>query len=65
MRKSTQATPLGSTQRVRALSLRPASKTTATLAGHAVEFCINAEDPKKDFLPSPGEVMVVEVPAPW
>jgi acetyl-CoA carboxylase biotin carboxylase subunit len=33
-----------------------------SLAGHAIEFRINAEDPENDFFPSPGEVTVVEVP---
>jgi acetyl-CoA carboxylase biotin carboxylase subunit len=32
------------------------------LAGHAIEFRINAEDPENDFFPSPGEVTIVEVP---
>jgi acetyl-CoA carboxylase, biotin carboxylase subunit len=32
------------------------------LAGHSIEFRINAEDPDKDFFPSPGEVTAVEVP---
>jgi acetyl-CoA carboxylase, biotin carboxylase subunit len=30
--------------------------------GHAVEFRINAEDPERDFMPSPGEVTSLEVP---
>jgi acetyl-CoA carboxylase, biotin carboxylase subunit len=30
--------------------------------GHAMEFRINAEDPDKDFMPSPGEVSFLDVP---
>jgi acetyl-CoA carboxylase, biotin carboxylase subunit len=30
--------------------------------GHAMEFRINAEDPDKDFMPSPGEISFLEVP---
>jgi acetyl-CoA carboxylase biotin carboxylase subunit len=30
--------------------------------GHAIEFRINAEDPEKDFMPSPGEISFLEVP---
>ena len=33
-----------------------------SLAGHALEFRVNAEDPANDFFPSPGEVTDVEVP---
>ena len=32
------------------------------LAGHSIEFRINAEDPENDFFPQPGEVTAVEVP---
>lgn len=32
------------------------------LRGAAIEFRVNAEDPDDDFLPSPGEVTVLEVP---
>src|SRR5215210_4896190 len=32
------------------------------LAGHSIEFRINAEDPENDFFPSPGEVTTAEVP---
>jgi acetyl-CoA carboxylase, biotin carboxylase subunit len=30
--------------------------------GHAIEFRINAEDPEKDFMPSPGEISFLDVP---
>src|SRR5918995_460914 len=30
--------------------------------GHAIEFRINAEDPEKDFMPSPGVISFLEVP---
>jgi acetyl-CoA carboxylase, biotin carboxylase subunit len=30
--------------------------------GHAMEFRINAEDPDKDFMPSPGEITFLDVP---
>ena len=30
--------------------------------GHAIEFRINAEDPEKDFMPSPGEIYFLDVP---
>src|SRR5919112_1327558 len=32
------------------------------MVGHAMEFRINAEDPEKDFMPSPGEITSLEVP---
>ena len=32
------------------------------LAGHAIEFRINAEDPDQDFMPSPGEISFLDVP---
>ncbi len=33
-----------------------------TLRGHAIECRINAEDPKKDFRPSPGRVAFLHIP---
>jgi acetyl-CoA carboxylase, biotin carboxylase subunit len=32
------------------------------MAGHAMEFRINAEDPDQDFMPSPGEISFLDVP---
>jgi acetyl-CoA carboxylase biotin carboxylase subunit len=32
------------------------------LVGHALEFRINAEDPDRNFYPSPGQVTMVQVP---
>ncbi len=49
--------------------IRVASGETLSLAqedvpmvGHAIEFRINAEDPDKDFMPSPGEISFLNVP---
>ncbi|HWI44928.1 MAG TPA: biotin carboxylase N-terminal domain-containing protein, partial [Rubrobacter sp.] len=33
-----------------------------SMIGHAMEFRINAEDPEKDFMPSPGEITFLDVP---
>jgi acetyl-CoA carboxylase biotin carboxylase subunit len=40
----------------------PVSVTEASAAGHAIEFRVYAEDPKR-FLPSPGKIQVWEEPA--
>jgi acetyl-CoA carboxylase, biotin carboxylase subunit len=32
------------------------------MVGHAMEFRINAEDPERDFMPSPGEISFLDVP---
>lgn len=36
-----------------------------TLKGHAIEFRINAEDPTRNFMPSPGKVTRLDVPGGW
>ena len=30
--------------------------------GHSIEFRVNAEDPENDFMPSPGEITLLDVP---
>ena len=43
----------------KSLSIR---QENVPLVGHAVEFRINAEDPEKGFMPSPGEISFLDVP---
>ena len=40
----------------------PISQQDVDYYGHAMEFRINAEDPEKDFAPSPGKVHIYEPP---
>jgi len=44
----------------------PIRQDDVAIAGHAIEFRINAEDPNRDFLPAPGAVSGWSPPGgPW
>ncbi len=51
-------------EQIRVAAGEPLSLTQedVPMVGHAIEFRINAEDPDKDFMPSPGEISFLDVP---
>jgi 3-methylcrotonyl-CoA carboxylase alpha subunit len=49
--------------RIAAGEALPMRQTEVPLAGHAVEARVYAEDPHCDFLPSPGRIVALELPA--
>jgi acetyl-CoA carboxylase biotin carboxylase subunit len=51
-------------EQIRISSGEPLSieQESVPFVGHAMEFRINAEDPEKDFMPSPGEISFLDVP---
>jgi acetyl-CoA carboxylase biotin carboxylase subunit len=51
-------------EQIRVASGEPLSieQEDVPFVGHAMEFRINAEDPDKDFMPSPGEISFLDVP---
>lgn len=51
-------------EQIRVASGEPLSlaQEDVPMVGHAIEFRLNAEDPDKDFMPSPGEISFLDVP---
>ena len=49
-------------EQIRVAQGLPLSFTEAETHGHAIEFRVNAEDPSKGFLPSPGTIIDYEEP---
>jgi 3-methylcrotonyl-CoA carboxylase alpha subunit len=49
--------------RIAAGDVLPIQQADVPLLGHAVEARLYAEDPDRDFLPSPGRIAVLELPA--
>jgi 3-methylcrotonyl-CoA carboxylase alpha subunit len=45
-------------------TLRPLAQSEITPQGHAIECRIYAENPTKNFMPSPGQLKTLEFPAP-
>jgi acetyl-CoA/propionyl-CoA carboxylase biotin carboxyl carrier protein len=50
-------------EQIRIAAGEPLSTTTVNPRGHAIEFRINAEDPFRNFIPSPGRISEYREPA--